>query len=75
MPMPKSARNPKSIAYDEEKPLRNANSENHRIDSIIGSLRPHRSAAVPATTPPTNRITSVTVASNPASPLLTVKLL
>ena len=74
MPMPKSARKPKSMVYDDENPLRNANSENHRIDSSIGSLRPHLSAAVPATTPPTSRIRSVTVASRPASRLLTVKL-
>ena len=42
-------------------PLRNANSENHRTDSISGSLRPHLSAAVPAIVPPTSRMISVTV--------------
>ena len=40
IPMPKRARKAKSIAYEVEKPLRNANSENHRIDSIRGSFRP-----------------------------------
>ena len=39
--MPKSARNAKSIAYDEEKPLRKANSENQRIEIISGRRRPH----------------------------------
>ena len=48
-----------------EKPLRNANSENQRIDSISGSLRPHRSAITPAPNPPTSRNISVTVPSAP----------
>jgi len=74
MPTPNSARRAKSIAYDFEKPLRNANSENHRIESISGVLRPNRSADAPAATPPMSRMTSVTVASAPASALSTVKL-
>src|SRR5262245_18928299 len=65
--MPNSARRANSIGYDVEKPLRNAKIDNHRSDSISGSLRPQRSAIVPATTPPTRRITSVTVPSAPAS--------
>ena len=69
MPMPKSARSANSIVYDVEKPLRNANIDNQMIDSINGSLRPHLSAIAPATTPPTRRMTSVTVPSAPASAL------
>jgi hypothetical protein len=72
MPMPKSARNAKSIAYDDEKPLRKANSENQRIEIISGRRRPHRSAAVPARTPPIKRVNSVTVPSAPASARSTV---
>ena len=45
-----------------------------RIPSISGSLRPKRSAAMPAPMPPRTRNISVTVASAPASALLTVKL-
>ena len=74
MPRPKSARSAKSIAYDVEKPLRKAKIENHSTDSISGSLRPQRSAAVPAIVPPTSRIISVTVPSRPASARSTVKL-
>ena len=57
-----------------EKPLRHAKIENHSTDSISGSLRPHLSAIVPATVPPTSRMTSVTVPSAPASARSTVKL-
>ena len=74
MPRPKSARMANSIAYDVENPLRNAKSENHSTDSIRGSLRPHLSAAVPASVPPTSRMISVTVPSAPASARSTVKL-
>ncbi len=74
MPMPNSARSANSMVYDFENPLRNANSENQRIESINGSLRPNLSALAPAATPPMRRITSVTVASAPATALSTVKL-
>ena len=40
IPMPKRARQAKSIAYEVEKPLRKANSENQSTDSIRGSFRP-----------------------------------
>ena len=52
MPMPKSARSPKSIAYDVEKPLRNAKIENQRIDSSQRQLAAPLVGRVPATTPP-----------------------
>jgi len=74
MPMPNSARKPNSIAYEVENPLSAANTENQRMDSISGSLRPQRSAAVPASAPPTRRITSVTVPRIPARKLSTVKV-
>ena len=74
MPMPNSARNANSIAYDVENPLRKANSENQRIDSISGSFRPYRSAIIPAPNPPTSRNISVTLPSAPASAASTVKL-
>jgi hypothetical protein len=74
MPMPNKARKANSIPYDVEKPHRKANSEYHRIDAINGSLRPQRSAADPATDPPTTRKKSVIVPSAPASAALTVKL-
>src|SRR5687767_3847074 len=74
MPRPNSARSAKSIAYDVEKPLSAANSENHSTDTISGPLRPHLSAAVPANVPPASRMNSVTVPSAPASALSTVKL-
>ena len=74
IPMPNSARHANSIAYDVEKPLSTVNSENQTIESISGSLRPHRSAAVPAAAPPTRRNINVTVPSAPASALSTVKL-
>ena len=74
MPSPKRARSAKSIAYDVEKPLNAAKSENQSTETISGPLRPHLSAAVPAIVPPTSRITSVTVPSAPASALSTVKL-
>ena len=74
MPTPNSARQAKSIPYDVENALRKANDEYQRIPSISGSLRPHRSAARPALIPPNTRNINVTVASAPASALLTVKL-
>jgi hypothetical protein len=74
MPMPNSARKAKSMVYDVENPLNPANSENHKIDSISGRRRPQRSAAVPASAPPTNLMISVTVPSAPASARSTVKL-
>ena len=74
IPMPKSARHANRIAYDVENPLSTVKSENQMIDSISGSLRPHRSAAVPAAAPPTSRNINVTVPSAPASALSTVKL-
>ena len=74
IPIPKSARHAKSIAYEVEKPLRNAKMENHKMESISGPFRPHRSAAVPAVIPPTIRINIVTVPSAPASALSIVKL-
>ena len=43
IPIPKSARKPKSMAYEVEKPLRHAKIENQSIDSISGSLRPYLS--------------------------------
>src|SRR5262245_18732169 len=74
IPIPKSARNAKSIAYEVEKPLRNAKRENHNMESINDPFLPHRSAAVPAATPPTNRINIVTVPRAPARALSLVKL-
>ncbi len=74
MPIPKSARSANSIAYDVENPLRKAKTENQSTDSISGSLRPYLSASVPDATPPTSRITSVTVPSAPADARLTPKL-
>ena len=61
-------------AYDVENPLSTVKSENQIIESTSGNLRPHRSAAVPATAPPTRRNINVTVPSAPASALSTVKL-
>ena len=74
IPIPNRARSPNSIAYEVEKPLRQAKIENHTIETISGSLRPHLSAAVPAATPPISRAKSVTVPSAPASVRSTVKL-
>src|SRR5262245_13771080 len=74
IPMPKSARSPNSIAYDVEKPLRKANSENQRTESISGTFRPHLSASAPARVPPTRRIINVTVPSRPARARSTEKL-
>src|SRR6266852_1181089 len=74
MPKPNSARNPKSIVYDVEKPLRNAKSENHNTDNINGNFRPYLSASDPATAAPESRMISVTLASAPASAPPTVKL-
>ena len=74
MPMPNSAGNANNIPYEVEKPLSAAKIENQRIDSISGSLRPHRSAAVPASAPPTSRIISVTVPRIPARKLSTVNV-
>ena len=56
-----------------ENPLKPAKSENQRIDSMSGSRRPHRSAAVRQRAAD-ERITSVTVPSAPASARSTVKL-
>ena len=44
------------------------------MDSISGSFRPHRSAIMPAPSPPTSRKNRVTVPSAPASAASTVKL-
>ena len=74
MPMPKSARNANNIAYDVEKPLSTVNKENQTIESISGSFRPQRSAAVPAAAPPIRRNINVTVPSAPARALSMVKL-
>jgi len=62
------------MTYDVDRPLRNANSVNHAIENMIGGLRPHRSAAVPAPMPPRTRNISVTVPSAPASAELMEKL-
>jgi hypothetical protein len=56
-----------------EKPLRTVKSENHKMDTTRGSLRPHRSAAVPAAAPPTSRNINVTVPNAPANALFTEK--
>ena len=74
IPMPKSARKANSMAYEVEKPLSSEKIENQRIDTMSGPFRPHRSAAVPAATPPTRRVIIVTVPRAPASALSTVKL-
>src|SRR5216684_1982351 len=74
MPKPNSARKPNSIAYEVEKPLRNAKSENHNTDNINGNFRPYLSASVPATEAPESRMMSVTLPSAPASARSTVKL-
>ena len=74
MPRPKSARSPNNIAYEVENPHSAANTENHMIDSVSGSLRPYLSAIVPAMVPPRRRMTSVTVPSNPASARSMLKL-
>ncbi len=74
MPMPNNARNTNNMAYVVEKPLNTVKMENHRMDRIKGSLRPMRSAIVPAAAPPTRRNMSVTVPSAPASVLSMVKL-
>ena len=62
------------MAYDVENPLKNAKIENHRIDNIRGSLRPQRSAAIPAPRPPTSRNINVTVPRAPARARSTAKL-
>src|SRR5215510_4253144 len=74
IPMPNEARSPNSIAYEVEKPLKKANSENQRTESISGTLRPHLSASAPARVPPTRRMTNVTVPRRPASARSTEKL-
>ena len=43
-----------------------SHSASQRMESIKGSLRPHRSATAPAATPPTSRTSSVSV-MEPAS--------
>src|SRR5262245_8097554 len=65
---------PEQHRVRRREPLKPAKSENHRIEIMRGSRRPHRSAAVPARAPPTNLMKSVTVPSAPASARSIVKL-